>query len=162
MHKNLLFLDEVYFKHFPMEEEIYFIKLGVELKHFYRLQSKHCTSVYELFSQQMSSTQFAEVVKEMPLKEFQQILVILKDLSLIALDGAIADLKLALSDEGTLFEGQYFKLKYESLGINSSTDIFAQNEGGACSTQGEVQCGHDNTLYECISDGTWAGLGTSC
>lgn len=165
MSTRLSFLNEVYFKHYPIEGEISFIKIDTVSKHFYRLFSVHTTYIYDLLSQKISFSQFSQNVHGIAYDEFHQVLVIFRDLKLIMLDGKSHETELKLDDEGVLFKGQHIVLKYEMIHFEES--IYAPgspsvSEGATCSPQGDVQCGYDGTFYECISDGTWAGLGTSC
>lgn len=162
MSTKITVLNQVYFKYLLEENEIIFIKFDTDLNYFFRLISPFNDKINDILSQNISSAEFSQHLIGPAQEEFHRAVEVLKNLTLISVDGVIANTDVRLGENsGALFKGQYFTIIYECL--EHATQIHAMvNEGGPCSPQGSIQCGHDNYLYECIYDNTWAGLGTSC
>lgn len=161
----MILLKDVFYKKFPNEEQIVFIKTMSDSFYTIKIISpKYYDDVYKLITQETTPEAFKKNLGETAFQEFEKVWFVLKRANLVHLDTNHKTINFHLLNmSDTIFKGEYFQIQFESL-LNSEFYVYGQvNEGGTCSNIGEVQCGTwDNHLFECAYDHSWAGLGTSC
>ena len=124
MTKFMNLMEDVFFKYFPEQNKILFIKSAYHSDYIFILKSvQYAMEMNALLTGAINDSSFLSLLKQDAKDEYEQIVQAFKKLGLIQSEGSYESFALEKIFAGTIFRGQHFKLHFESLknGILVST-----------------------------------------